>query len=86
MNSQKTLKSILSIISKDVRLIRKANRNCQLSTETALTLSRYASTLNGITLEEKKKRAAVKKNLERKTTDELVSQFLEQKKKQEKQS
>lgn len=75
MDPSKTLKSILAIISKDVRLIKKTTKKTQLPTETALTLSRYATTLNGIVEEQRKEKDRAKKRFEKMPTDELLKAY-----------
>jgi MarR-like DNA-binding transcriptional regulator SgrR of sgrS sRNA len=82
MDASKTLRGILSLIDKDVRQIKKTNRGRGLDAETALTLSRYASTLNGIIGESWKAKEKEKKKLERKSTEELVAIYQEQMKTQ----
>lgn len=75
IDSGRTLRSILSIISRDVRLIKKQNKKNKLDGETALTLSRYASTLNAIEEGKEDRRAAAKKRFEKMTTAELVAEW-----------
>lgn len=81
MNSDRTLRSILSIISRDVRLIRREARKKRLDPDTAMTLSRYANTLNSIRQEEEFEKEKEKKRLNRLSTEELVKMYLNEQKK-----
>ena len=79
-----TLKSILGIIAKDVKAIKKktgtASKPQQLPPEDAQTLCRYASTLDGISETEEKESAKMKKSFDKKSTEELIEQYQKDKK------
>jgi hypothetical protein len=78
---EKTLKSILSIIDKDIRLIKRQStgRGGPLMPEEALSLSRYAMILNRIVEDHWKSKQKAKKKFESMTTEEL-KKLKEQKK------
>lgn len=82
MNADRTLKSILSIISKDVREIKRSAKKVPLSTDTALTLSRYATTLNGIVDAQQKADERRRRELKKLPTAELMKLYMEQQKKE----
>lgn len=87
MDPAKTLQSILLIIDKDVKRIKKEilttrKKNKTLPPEMAITLARYANTLNAIVDEGWKAKEKAKKNLEKKTTEELVKLYLDSKPKE----
>lgn len=87
MDAAKTLRSILSVIDKDVKRIKRnaSKSNAALEPEAALTLSRYASMLNGILEDGWKAKEKAKRALEKKSTEELVEMYLADKKKKESQ-
>lgn len=73
--STKTLKSILSIIKKDVRKIKQRTGDGPLEPEVALTLTRYANTLSSIVEESEETRTRAKKHYEKMSTEELIKLF-----------
>lgn len=82
MDPTKTLKSILGMISKDVRQIKKAHKDIAMEPETALTLTRYASTLSHIIEERNQAREKTKLRYQTLPTEELVNMYLKNKKKE----
>lgn len=79
----RALETIQMIIAKDVRLIKgtqigqkPSKKNGKLSADTALTLSRYAGTLNSIKDEAEKRKKKAKERFERENTAELVKNYI----------
>ena len=79
-DSSKTLKAILGIISADVKRIKKLSRTAQLPSEDALTLTRYASALDGIEKSAEKEKEALKKKLKNLDTKKLIEEYNKEKK------
>lgn len=82
MDAARTLKSILSIIAKDIRAIKRESKKTRLAPETALTISRYATTLNGIVDADQRARERAKKQYQKLSTAELMKLYTEQQKKE----
>lgn len=84
----KTLAKILQIISEDVSRIKKNQAQARLVADDgifpnlapaeALTLSRYASTLDSIVEGKEKEKAKTRKDLEGLSTDELIKEYEKQ--------
>lgn len=75
MDQNKLYRDILRLIARDIKVI-KRNKG-QLSPADALTLSRYASTLQGIQENQEKAEGKKVRDLEKLPTDELVKLYLE---------
>lgn len=68
----KILDHILHLIKQDVTIISNNVEGQQLDARTAQTLSRYATTLANIKDEKEEEVVVEKKNLDKKSTDELI--------------
>lgn len=79
--ANRTLKRILSLIDKDVNLIKKNNKSKQLAVEDALTLSRYAGTLNSLIDGEWDAKEKLKKRYEKMKTEDLIKMHNDRNKK-----
>lgn len=74
-NPSATLDNILALIDRDVKKIQKESADKQLSPQDALTLSRYASTLDTIVERTDKEKAKEKKGLDKLPTEELIKMY-----------
>lgn len=76
--ADKTLKSVLSLIDVDVKIIKKSWRHQQLPEEVALTLTRYASTLKNIIEQDEKEDEKKKQQYKKLTTAEIAELVLQE--------
>jgi hypothetical protein len=79
-DANKILASILNLIDKDVKSIKKLSKDHQLDPADALTLTRYAATLDNILESKDKESAKAKKDLSKLSTEELIAQYQQEKK------
>ena len=79
-NLELTLEQILDLIKKDVEIISETVEK-QLDSHTAATLCKYASTLSAIKTDLKKEETNSRKTLDKKSTDDLIKEYLELSKK-----
>lgn len=75
MQTNKTLKSILAIIGRDVRRLKRASKSEMLASQEAQNLVRYGEFLFKLNENAEKEKEREKKKLDRLSTEELIKLY-----------